>query len=159
MLNPGLHLSWNKGIALSLHYAEAQFQFKAKELALLVMCYLVISSEGMLKTPFRLNLSQILSWTNSLVSESYSAMFTYQLKLLMDYEQFKISGYLKYRVVAPLWYGTESCWLGVLLSYFWMEDFPVSSFPCFHSFLGKASHPEDLGLCPYLVKESRPTAF
>lgn len=105
MLNPGLHLSWNKGIALSLHYAEAQFQFKAKELALLVMCYLVISSEGMLKTPFRLNLSQILSWTNSLVSESYSAMFTYQLKLLMDYEQFKISGYLKYRVVAPLWYG------------------------------------------------------
>lgn len=137
---------------LSLHYAEAQFQFRAKELALLVMCYLVISSEGMLKTPFQLNLSQILGWINCLVSESDSTMFTYQLKVLMDYEQLKVSDYLKCRVVAPLWYGTEFCWLGALPSHFWIADFPVSSFPCFHSLLGKASHREDLGCVPIWSK-------
>lgn len=52
---------------LSLHYAEAQFQFREKELALLVMCYLVISYEDIFKTPFQLNLGQILSWINCLV--------------------------------------------------------------------------------------------
>lgn len=93
---------------LSLHYTEAQFQFREKELDLLVMCYLVISSGDMFKTPFQLNLSQILSWINCLVSESDGIIFTYQLKVLVDYEQLKVSDYLKCRVVAALWYGTES---------------------------------------------------
>lgn len=115
----------------SLHYAEAQFQFRAKELALLVI-YPVISSEVLFKTPFGLNLSQILGWINCLVSESNSAMFMHQLKFLMGYKQLKVSDYLKCRVTTPLWYGTETpvVWEPFSLTSGWQTSlFPHSPVP------------------------------
>lgn len=131
----------------SLHYAEAQFQFRAKELALLVMCYPVISSEDMFKTPSGLNLSQILSWINCLVSKSNCTMSTYELKVLLDYEQLEVSDCLKCRVMVPLWYEQRLLLVGspsLSLLY--------GRLPCSHSLLGKASHPEDLGCVPIWSK-------
>lgn len=145
----------------SLDYAEQQFQFRAKQLALLVMCYSVISSEEMFKPPFWLNLSQILSWVNFLVSESDGAMFTDQLKVLMDYGQLKAPDYLKCRVVASLWHGTESSIpAGCEPSLSLLDGrLPCFLIPLLPLFAWEGISPWRFRLCPYLVKVSRPTAF